>query len=389
MAALDSALENIEPESSDQHVELAVLIGRPIAVVRAALGLELLGSPAVHEGWNQFRQDMKRGYRDSDGFTRVRFPVRLGAHQQLDDGLIGYWLDDGVFHTPLAQAYAHPAIRTCADGPLDIPHAVDDPPRVVRMLVDPRGKVHVTSGIQPVKAISIPPSHYVAAMGALEMTFPCVPLLTDRDAVNLPLPTESGYRWAWVSEAHGRWNELSLAAAIERDVFVGAVAVRLWDQLSDPHIGWLQTVPGISGQIRAVAVDERTAAALDPPFQAMTGRIEAILAPVGNNLLDRPATLERFADTIAAPMWTRLLSAEVGWLRPIAHSTTRAELMPRDSRAQPVLTGDLAGTEPLIDAILDLGEERVGPASTVAGFATAQQLRGGWLKLRHDDTTTT
>ncbi|WP_329101110.1 hypothetical protein OG792_20170 [Micromonospora sp. NBC_01699] len=386
MDVLDRALENIEPEGVDQHVDLAVLIGRPIALVRALVDLEVLGLPAVHQGWNAFRGDLGRATRDSDGFTRVQFPVRFGAHEQLDDGMIGYWVEgDPTLRTPLAQSYPHPAIRTCADGPLDVRQAVDAAPGVVRMLLDPRGKVHVTSGIQPVKAIGIPPVHYAAAMSAIEMTFPCAPLLTDQGAVNLPLPVEPGYRWAWLSRTGGTWSEVSMAAAIDRDVFVAALAGRLWDHLADPHVGWLRPVPGTTGALRAVEVDERASALLDPPFRAMTDRVEAILAPLGDHLVQQPATLERLADTVATPAWNSLLDTGAGWLRPLPERAGQALITAPDGRPQPVLTGDLAGAEPLIESILDLGEERVGAASTTALPAAPQELRAGWLKLRHDN----
>lgn len=385
MDVLDRALENIEPEGVDQHVDLAVLIGRPIALARAVVDLEVLGLPAVHQGWNAFRGDLGRTTRDSDGFTRVRFPIRFGAHEQLDDAMIGYWVEgDPTLCTPLAETYPHPAIRTCADGPLDVRQALDEAPRVLRLLLDPRGKVHVTSGIQPVKAIGIPPVHYAAAMSAIEMTFQCAPLLSDRSAVNLPLPTEPGYRWAWLSQTDGAWSEVSAAATIDRDPFVAALAGRLWDHLTDPHVGWLRPVPGTIGALRAVKVDERARALLDPPMRAMTDQVEAILAPLGDHLVRQPATLVRLAETVATPAWNSLLRAGVGWLRPLPESSRQALITPPDGRPQPVLTGDLAGAEPLIEAILDLGEQRVGAASTTAIPAAPQELRAGWLKLRHD-----
>ncbi len=103
LTALESALENIDPESIAQHEALALLMGRPIAVVRAALNLELRGRPAINQDWNVFRLDIERDLqseagpgarlaaRETDEFTRVRFPIRLGDERQLNDGLVGYW----------------------------------------------------------------------------------------------------------------------------------------------------------------------------------------------------------------------------------------------------------------------------------------------------------
>jgi hypothetical protein len=106
LTALGVALENIEPESFAQHEALALLMGRPIAVVRATLDLELLGLPAINQDWNVFRLDLERDLRsedvngsgpasrETDEFTKVRFPIRLGDERQLNDGLVGYWKED-------------------------------------------------------------------------------------------------------------------------------------------------------------------------------------------------------------------------------------------------------------------------------------------------------
>jgi len=91
ISAIDNALENIEPENFAQHQDLALLMGRPIALVRASLDIELQGLPAAHQGWNVFRQDLAREGRDDDGFTRVLFPLRIGEYKQFNDGLVGYW----------------------------------------------------------------------------------------------------------------------------------------------------------------------------------------------------------------------------------------------------------------------------------------------------------
>ncbi|WP_447002261.1 hypothetical protein ACRAKI_21260 [Saccharothrix isguenensis] len=385
MGAVDTALDNIEPETGDQHIDLAVLVGRPMALVRAELGIELLGRPAVHQGWNQFRQDMGRNARDHDGFTRVEFPLRLGSHRHLGDGLVGYWLgDDGTFYSPQPDIFEHSALRTYADEPLLVKQAIDDPNRVVRMLVDPRGAVHVTSGIQPVKSISIPPPMYAPALAAIEVFFPCAPLLTDPGTVSLPLPVEPGYRWTWLAREHGEWAEVSQAASIGRATFVEVLATRLWDHLVDPHVAWLRPVPRATGVTRAVTTAERATAVLAPEFRALTDRVETVLAPLGDHLLKRDAATAHFAEVIGVPIWQALLAADTGWLAPLPGDPSRAVVTPKDGRPRRTLAGALAGTGPLVDELLDLGAERVGPTSTEATFGPPVELRSGWLKLRRD-----
>lgn len=107
LTSIEVALERIDPENFAQHQALALLMGRPLAVVRAAVNLELRGQPAVNQDWNVFRTDIERdlqgeltladagrnqpAQRDTDAVCGVRFPIRLGDDRQLNDGLVGYW----------------------------------------------------------------------------------------------------------------------------------------------------------------------------------------------------------------------------------------------------------------------------------------------------------
>jgi hypothetical protein len=159
LSTLDSAIESIEPASFAQHEALALLIGRPIAVVRARADLQLMGQPTVSEvvddptiaggkaiqlkkarhwkafadqSWDAFAFDWGNFYgctydavmnescgfmnaspladyaRTTRGFENVVVPIRLGEFKLLNDGLVGFWKEtadgelDNVFHAPPA-----------------------------------------------------------------------------------------------------------------------------------------------------------------------------------------------------------------------------------------------------------------------------------------------
>jgi hypothetical protein len=107
LSGIEGALQRIDPENFAQHEALALLMGRPIAVVRAVVDLELRGQPSINQDWNVFRTDIERDLkreltaadgsasqpaeRETDAVERVRFPIRLGDDRQLNDGLVGYW----------------------------------------------------------------------------------------------------------------------------------------------------------------------------------------------------------------------------------------------------------------------------------------------------------
>jgi hypothetical protein len=60
LIALDRAQENIHPAEFKAHQSLALLMGRPLAVVRAKLGISLQGLPAADHTWTAFRKDLRR-----------------------------------------------------------------------------------------------------------------------------------------------------------------------------------------------------------------------------------------------------------------------------------------------------------------------------------------
>jgi hypothetical protein len=107
LTSLEAALARIDPENFAQHEALALLMGRPVAVVRAVVNLELRGQPAINQHWNVFRTEIERDLRgeltqaeggrsqaarrQTDAVGGVRFPIRLGDDRQLHDGLVGYW----------------------------------------------------------------------------------------------------------------------------------------------------------------------------------------------------------------------------------------------------------------------------------------------------------
>jgi hypothetical protein len=191
--------------------------------VRATLNLELQGLPAVHQAWNNFRQDLVRTSRDTDGFLGVRFPIRVGEFQQRNDGLLGYWCeqpdgtyDGDMFYSPESnRAAGEPRdaqIQTHDDNPAPLMQTLNGAPIILSMLVDPRGGVQATSGILPAKIISIPPDQYVPALEAIEIAFLTAPVLTGIDTLDLPLPVEAGYSWSWLPDGGSSFGPVNLQA---------------------------------------------------------------------------------------------------------------------------------------------------------------------------------
>ena len=335
---LNNALNHIDPENFAQNQSLALLMGRPIAVVRAAVNLELQGLPAINQDWTVFRQDMQQmrshEERDTDDLTEVKVPIRIGEHQQLNDGVIGYWkeqpgaeggyeYEDNIFYAQQSDSNESDQIEGVEEGseegPINIIQSISSPPQRLTMLVDPRGSVHATAGILPSKVITIPSEQYAEALANIKVTFLTTPILTERTQqgrLHLPLPTAPDYDWVWL-EQKGRntWSEILTTPVIEKTNFVQSV------ETSDPN--------------------------LDPDsvWQGLFDQEWLISPPSGGNG--------------AAP--------------------SKAHIVDRDKRE--VLTGVLANLDDLIDQIFDLQEISINPVSSQATFLREQEIREGWLVL--------
>lgn len=225
LTALNNALENIEPANFAQHDALALLIGRPIAVVRASLSLQLQGKPALNQAWTALLSDMYEGMLDSrvsNQFTNVNFPVRLGEYKQFNDGLVGYWIEDDTgykdnkFYSSQAEHVDNPNIVTHHGTAITQNLTPSTAPLKLTMLVDPRGEIHATSAILPSKGINIPPDQYAAILKKLSVTFMTAPVLTDQAGIRLSLPKESGYSWSWLARPSASvWQQVEQIEAAD------------------------------------------------------------------------------------------------------------------------------------------------------------------------------
>jgi len=232
---IEGSLEWIEPEDFAHLPTAAFLVGRPLAIVRATLWLELRGLPAVDQSWPAFEHAMAADdafSRDSDGFTRVPFAVRLGDPGQLNDGLVALWLETPAAHGAGMGLQELPHVRG-SEPQLRL--AVADPPVQLTMLVDPRCVVHAAADILPAKSIGLPQDQVLHALSRLQSSLRIGPVLMPDAHVRLPLPAEPGFEWTWVEWREGVWQT---AGAIERPL-----AGASWEAPQALRDGWIRRTP--------------------------------------------------------------------------------------------------------------------------------------------------
>lgn len=188
-------IEDISVPSGDVGLH-TILTGRPLALVRARLRLELDGPPMGDGGW-----------------TAMRFPVRLGDRRLGPDGLVGYFVDGestAQYTKMRLSAEEKPGNRSndyfdheqfveaaCARSQKD--------GTMLTLLMDPRFGVHVVSGILPADAPFLPQPLVAAGMGGLEVPFLVAPVIAEwqggTGAPTMPLPTTGHGDWSWTSLA--------------------------------------------------------------------------------------------------------------------------------------------------------------------------------------------
>lgn len=137
----------------------------------------------------------------------MKLPVRLGSYRRLNDGLVGFWVEDsqgahvGPFHSMASQAWSGEILGH--DDPsalLWLP--LDGDPVTVTVVVDPRGSVHAATGVLPMRELLLRARDIQRPLQRLSSWYLQAPLLQPAvagdDAFYAAPPSEPGLVWRWV-----------------------------------------------------------------------------------------------------------------------------------------------------------------------------------------------
>ncbi|WP_327065144.1 hypothetical protein [Kitasatospora sp. NBC_01302] len=270
MATIDRALSRITDPAPGEDRTPARLIGRPVALIRARLGLELQGPPLTDPAWDEALRPTAQEYPD------YRWPVRLGEYEQLADGLIGYYTSEPDEQTSYHRLYLPKQPRgaaATADDSYFAPigtgagtampaRSVDRPvTRYLTLLACPHTAVHATTDVLPVTSLTVDADITHRALAAIRASFRLNPLLapvrtaepTRRSAepepaghgIFMPRPSALYGAWSWAEplvsgDGPPLWTDLPILPA---------------DDLSHPddpvpaaRAGYLQLHPGAGGE---------------------------------------------------------------------------------------------------------------------------------------------
>ena len=266
LRAIDTTLWTIDTFASLGSEHVAGLVGRPVAVVRAQLRLELkppddidLSNPARAAEWAEAEQ----------AAARHVFPVRIGELTRSDDGVLGFFVDDdyarfrlvdkviaataaeggrsrgqlGVYDTrtgmPPTSAITHPYLAgtDAADTlPMHLGQTV-----TLTILMHPVGKATLTSGILPRKALALARDWVGPGLAAIAPSLRTGPVLVETDLattgqVRLPKVSVFGkdQNFLW-RDTPATWRTDAILAATQTAL--------LPDTPAELREGWIRVAP--------------------------------------------------------------------------------------------------------------------------------------------------
>lgn len=253
---VDSALWSVDPFGHIGEEHLSLLVGHPIAVLRALVRVEV-DEPVT--------PDLVRG---------IRVPVRVGALAHWQDGLLGYFVGDDYqsLHVPdpAAADFARPIgphegfngqasttsnyytnfandLGIVADpGATPVDHPYVDLSGVLwvqpeqdvwlTLLMEPHSVVHATTGFLPRKEIGMRRSWVAPGLSRLAPVFRFGPVLVDPKLIRMPVAADIRGTWSW--------NHRADATTWAEDPIVNSTGdARIPPDPSEGQEGWLKLTP--------------------------------------------------------------------------------------------------------------------------------------------------
>ncbi|KOU66859.1 hypothetical protein ADK57_18025 [Streptomyces sp. MMG1533] len=257
LRVLDTTAATVDSAAAGTD-HLAGLMSRPLALVRALLRIEIGPDEAPPETPQPLRRLREQRLAE---VARLEVPVRLGALSRLDDGVLGYFVDDdyGRFHPVAGDVLAAaldsgPRRGLLASGadpaapgtrPVTSGYVVADPVlrvhpgQTVRLtlVVVAGAAVHATCGLLPRTSVRLHRDWTAEALERIAPSFRVGPVLVDPATIRMPAPGGGGITPTWAHrDTPATWREDPIAAA--------TAEARMAERPAAVQDGWLRLVRG-------------------------------------------------------------------------------------------------------------------------------------------------
>lgn len=239
MSSIDDSLWTMG-NVGNQNGNLSILLGRPLAVVRAELDLSLSGMPLFNQSWSETGKYYNKNgnYKLSlPDFCNIPFNIRVGDSNVESNGVLGYFQDDNydTFYSVYGsngqtvrvnelfskESMPNTKLFTLIDDGKKVRYktnyvktdhnvslGANDKTVKLTLLVDPSGDIPVISGSLPATSTSLPNGPVSTALNNLKATFRAGPLLLDPARIKMPTPAEVKGSWSWMARKDvTSWND--------------------------------------------------------------------------------------------------------------------------------------------------------------------------------------
>jgi hypothetical protein len=236
---LDEAVVSTGQRAPEQNPAVSVLIGRPLALVRAELRFQGDGLPAFDQqkswkarldadrileeirAWESRmeeiqKQDARPGPAPpwpaadlmvTGNVEKVCWPIRLGDRRSAYDGLIGFFQGEPPSQREASNMHSHPFYSGWGFNFGNVPHEGLKPVQdleldldkklQITLLMDPQARVHATSGVLPRVYLQLPAAELAAARQVREVFFQTAPVLGTDTTPHVPKPSDDYGQWSW------------------------------------------------------------------------------------------------------------------------------------------------------------------------------------------------
>ena len=261
LRAVDTTLWTSDPFGTVGLEHPSILTGRPLAVVRATVTLDVPDDTGDHDLPADVATARHAAFAE---LARRELRVRLGSLVRMDDGLLGWFVDDdySTFHpvhpaiaqsapesgpgrgflSSVDEAAAHgitPRITPISAAYVAGHHELvlrPNQPRRLTLLLHPGLGVHVTSGFLPRKRLDLANQWVAGALGRLLPSFRVGPVLVDPDVVRMPRISATTKSQSWARRPDpGGWRDDPIVAATS--------TARLPERPSRLEEGWVRIRP--------------------------------------------------------------------------------------------------------------------------------------------------
>ena len=266
LRAIDTTLWTVDSFASLGSEHVAGLVGRPIAVVRAQLRLELRPPLDIDLSDAQRAAEWAQAEKEA---SRYAFPVRIGELTRSDDGVLGFFVDDDYAHfrivdkviaasaplagrsrgqlgvfaqssgLPEASPIMHPYIAGSDDADTLLLHLGQTV--TLTIFMHPAGKVTLTSGLLPRKALALARDWVGPGLAAIAPSLRTGPVLVETDLAaegQVRLPNVSVFgkdqNFLW-RDTPATWRTDAILAATQTAL--------LPDNPAELREGWIRVAP--------------------------------------------------------------------------------------------------------------------------------------------------